>query len=110
MQEQVKNSAQMISTESVATVYSNHVAVTVSFNDFRVYFSEVSPSTVGLEPIAPSEPRALKPSVRPLVSVVMSPEQYKIFAQTIAANLAVYERQFGPIKPLPTPTGTPGQK
>jgi hypothetical protein len=111
MEEQEKvDMPDTFATDGVSTIYSNHASLTMSFNDARIYFSEIGPAAVGLT--STNEPKHLKGAIRPLVSVAMAPEQLKVLGDAIANTLKIYEKQFGPLRTPPPGLGiaTNGKK
>lgn len=76
------------------TVYTNHVRIAMSQVDFRLFIGENYPTATG------------EPTITENLSIAMSPQQAKATLEVLAETVAVYEKNFGLIKPV---TGFPTQ-
>jgi Protein of unknown function (DUF3467) len=90
----------IVPTKDVPTMYSNHVNPSLSFNDIRLYFSEVVPKE--LSAVTGPAPTRSVSSVEPRLCVVISPEFAKALAQTLLGAVDKYESLFGPLRPQPS--------
>jgi hypothetical protein len=86
-------------TGGVPTLYCNHANPSVSFNDIRVYLSEVTPRKIAA--LVPAKPVSLPPEVNPRLCVVFSPEFAKGLAESLLKAVEKYEELFGPLRPQP---------
>src|SRR5262249_10853414 len=86
-------------TDTVPSVYANHVNPTISFSEIRIYLSEVLPREV--EAIVPDKPSSIAPAIQPKMCIVLTPEFAKNVAQTLSRSLEKYEELFGPLRPQP---------
>lgn len=91
-------------TKGITTVYCNHVAVSLSFNDCRVYISEVSPSEVAINPTGTTYVQP-KPNFETKLALVFSPEFTRTVAKSLLQSVEKYESVFGLLRPDPTQEG-----
>jgi hypothetical protein len=91
--------ALVVKTKDVPTVYCNHANPSVSFNDIRVYLSEVIPEE--LTALVPDKPSPIKPHVESRICVVCSPEFAKAMAESLLKAVGKYEELFGQLRPSP---------
>src|SRR5712692_10799306 len=96
--EQGKQSSQQLPTEGIPSIYVNHASVSISYNDIRIYLSEVTPKVIASES-SPGIP--VEPLVNPKISVVFNPEFARAVAAALSAAVAEYERRFGTLRPDP---------
>jgi hypothetical protein len=87
-------------TKNVPSVYCNHASPSLSFNDIRVYLSEVVPNQ--LDVVTPTDPTTAEPVVEPRVCLVVSPEFAKGLGQALMTAAEKYEQLFGPLRIPPT--------
>ena len=93
-----ENSAIGFETHNVPTVYANHGIVTLSFNDIRVYLSEVAPAAVSTEKQNVTTSEAL---LSPKLSLLMNPEFARDLAAALQRSVQIYEGKFGALRPKP---------
>src|ERR1700685_4697463 len=91
-------------TKGIPTVYCNHISVSLSFNDCRIFISETAPSEVAINPSNASYSQ-VKPHIEPKFALVLSPEFARTFAKNILQSVEKYEAIFGPLRPEPTQEG-----
>src|ERR1700674_2078652 len=91
--------AVIVKTKDIPTIYCNHANPSVSFNDIRVYLSEVVPEE--LMALVAEKPSAVKPHVETRVCIVCSPEFAKGLGESILKAVEKYEEIFGPLRPKP---------
>jgi len=75
--------------EDFFTVYCNHIRITMSTVDFRLFVGETYPDAGG------------KLNIVENLSVAMTPEQAKATLDVLSGLVDNYEKSFGPIKRLP---------
>jgi Protein of unknown function (DUF3467) len=87
-------------TKDIPTFYANHASPAMSFNDIRVYFSEVVPK----EMTAAQTVTAVRsqPTIRPKICVVVSPEFAKALSESLKVAVGKYESVFGPMRTPPS--------
>ncbi len=87
-------------TKGIPVLYANQANPSISFNDIRIYFSDVSPKEVSVA--TPKEVGRIAPTVDPKLCVVISPEFAKSLGETLIKTIEKYEHVFGPLRPQPT--------
>lgn len=87
-------------TEGFPIAYANLASLTANYNDLRIYFADAQPKTVATAgtpvPAAISET-----NIAPRICMVMTPEFAKSLLDALAGTIALYEKQFGPLRPTP---------
>jgi hypothetical protein len=87
-------------TKDIPTFYANHASPAMSFNDIRVYFSEVVPKVITAAQTI-NATRSL-PTIRPKICVVLSPEFAKALADSLKVAVSKYESVFGQMRTPPS--------
>ena len=95
----------VIATEGFPVLYANLASLTANYNDIRVYFADIQAKTVATVG-ATSTPIATEPSIAPRICMVMTPEFAKSLVDALSGTLALYEKQFGPLRPAPQAPAT----
>ncbi len=97
-----KNPGNLMPTEGFPTVYTNLASLTANLNDLRIYFADVQAKTVAT--IGPGDPSIIsEPSIAPRICVVLTPEFAKSLLDALSGTIALYEKQFGPLRQPPQP-------
>ena len=87
-------------TEGFPIVYSNLASLTANYNDLRIYFADAQPRTVAT--VGTPMPAAIaEANIAPRICVVVTPEFAKSLLDALAGTIALYEKQFGPLRPTP---------
>jgi Protein of unknown function (DUF3467) len=90
-----------ITTDGYPSVYANHAAVSMSAVDIRIFFAEVSPKELNVEP--QETVKAAEALVTPRFCLVMAPEFAKQVFDSLSTLIPQYESRFGPLRPNPGP-------
>jgi hypothetical protein len=93
-----------IPTAGFPVVYSNLASVAANFNDLRIYFAEVQPKTVVTVAMPELTATAVSPAdanISPRICMVLTPEFAKSLLDALSSTLSLYEKQFGPLRPVP---------
>jgi hypothetical protein len=93
-------SGKTFETKNVPSVYCNHASPSISFNDIRVYLSEVVPNQ--LDVVTPPNPTTAEPVVEPRICLVLAPEFAKALSQALMTATEKYEVLFGPLRTPPS--------
>ncbi len=109
------NPGNPIPTQGFPVVYANLASVAVNYNDVRVYFAEIQPKTIITVPTPAPAPTPSGESniITPRICMVMTPEFAKSLYTALSTTLSLYEKQFGPLRPMPqipTPTLKPADR
>jgi hypothetical protein len=84
-------------TNGVPTVYCNQANFSLSFNDVRIYVSELSAGEIVINPSGDSVTQ--RPArIDPKFCLVMSPEFARSFGNAITKAVEQYESIFGPLR------------
>ena len=91
-------------TEGFPLLYANLASVSANYNDLRIYFAEVQPKVVATF-VAPGQgPTPMgagDANIAPRVCMVLTPEFAKSLVDALSTTVAQYEKQFGPLRPVP---------
>lgn len=97
-------------TEGFQVAYANLASLTVNYNDLRIYFADAQAKVVAAM-VAPGTHLPIpEPQITPRICMVLTPEFAKSLLDALASSIAVYEKQFGPLRPapqIPTQAATP---
>lgn len=91
-------------TKDVPSVYCNQANVSMSYNDVRVYISEIAPSEIVIGPQQAPGLIPREPNLSPRMCLVLSPEFARSLAKAIMIGTEKYEATFGPLRPEPVVT------
>jgi hypothetical protein len=99
------NPGNPIATEGFPIVYANLASLTANYNDLRIYFADLYPKTVATIGV-PTQPGSTQQPISeahiaPRICIVMTPEFTKSLIDALSGTLALYEKQFGPVRPAP---------
>ena|ERR1700731_2608144 len=89
----------IVKTKDVPTVYCNQANPSVSFNDIRLYLSEVVPED--LPAVVSDNLSRIKPHVESRICIVCAPEFAKSLAESILKAVSKYEDLFGQLRTVP---------
>jgi hypothetical protein len=95
------NTNEVLGTAGFPNLYVNHVAVSMSGVDVRIFLSEVSPREVQIQ--AQDALKPAEPLVTPRVCLVVAPEFAKTILDSLSRLIPEYESRFGPLRPTPQP-------
>jgi hypothetical protein len=110
MAEKEKVNTVSVDTKDVPVLYFNAAATSMSFNDVRIYVSEVTPKTIDFpvskgvtsESRETEQAQSREPNFQPRICLVMSPEYAKNFAVILQNTIKAYEKSFGALRVEPT--------
>lgn len=92
-----------LDTREIQAIYCNHASVSLSFNDLRIFLSEIIPQTVSVGPQQGDFPFTIRqPYVRPHISVVITPEFARTLSNALNEGVSKYEKAFGPLRAEPS--------
>jgi hypothetical protein len=103
-----KKVGEVLATEGFPSLYTNHAAVSMSPVDIRVFFSEVSPKELNINP--QEMMKAAEAIVTPRICLVMTPEFAKTVLESLSTSISQYETKFGPLRPAFVPPPNPAAK
>lgn len=97
------NPGNPIATEGFPIVYANIASLTANYNDLRIYFADIYSKSVATTPTqTTAAPQPITEAhIAPRICMVMTPEFAKSLLDALSGTLALYERQFGPLRPMP---------
>ena len=87
-------------TKGIPMVYCNSASPSLSFNDIRVYLSEILPREMSAT--SSEKAQAVESVIEPRLCVVFSPEFAKSYAAALTLSVEKYENVFGPLRTTPT--------
>jgi len=102
-----------IPTEGFPIAYANLASLTANYNDLRIYFADAQAKTVATfgAPMGAGAQAISETNIAPRICMVMTPEFAKSLLDALASTIALYEKQFGPLRPAPQmPTPKPAGK
>lgn len=98
-----------ITTDGFPIVYANLASLTANYNDLRIYFADAQAKTIATLG-ATTQTTVSEANIAPRICMVMTPEFAKSLLDALSGTIAVYEKQFGPLRPapqMPTQASTP---
>jgi hypothetical protein len=102
--ESQKSLGNPIPTEGFPVVYTNLASLSASYTELRIYFAEIQPKTVVTVALPAVGPTAIRPdeaNIAPRICMVLTPEFAKSLLDALSGTIALYEKQFGPLRPVP---------
>jgi|SRR5580692_5276085 hypothetical protein len=100
-----------VPTEGFPIVYTNLASVTANYNDLRIYFADTYAKTIAtVGTTTTTQGTVSEANIAPRICMVLTPEFAKSLLDALSGTLALYEKQFGPLRPapqLPTSNVTP---
>lgn len=98
-----------ITTDGFPIVYANLASLTANYNDLRIYFADAQAKTIATVG-ATTQAAVSEANIAPRICMVMTPEFAKSLLDALSGTIAMYEKQFGPLRPapqMPTQASTP---
>ena len=97
------NRIRFVTPTELPSLYSNNARVMLSYNDFRIYFSESMADQAGPLFMAPGEISQTPNSVAiERLCLVISPEFARSLYEVLGSSIEKFEAKFGKLRPKPS--------